>query len=178
MSKGYASAAISANLQGVISDPRKVQRRTQTLAVMRVARGLFETKLVAQLVAITDASESTVKRWLRGDQEMSFEHFRALLHSENGLEFLSAAMADSPSLWWRLVKVVAGAALARKMQAKANAMVRRAVSGALKANAKNNAGLERAAALLVQDEDFFGEHVAASAAFRAGTLAQETKRKR
>lgn len=178
MSKGYAVAARDANLAGSISEPRKGQKRTQTLSVMRVARGIFPSQTVPELVAITGASESTVKRWLNGSQEMSFEHFRALLHSENGLEFLSAAMADSPSMWWRMVKVVTGAAIARKMQAKANAMVRRVVSGALKANAETNTGLDRAAALLVQDEDFFSEHFAALASFQAGAVVAPARKGR
>lgn len=178
MTRSYASAATSANLAGVKSDPRKVQNRTQTLTVMRAARVIFPTQCVAELVAITGASESTVKRWLRGEHEMSFEHFRALLHSDHGLEFLSAAMADSSSVWWRMVKVVAGAAFARKMQSKANAMVRRVVSGALKANAETNTGLDRATALLLQDEDFFGEHLAAMAAFQNRAVAAPARKGR
>lgn len=180
MSKGYAGAATSANLRGVQSEPLSVPNGTNTLSVMRVARRLFQTKLVPELIAITGASESTVKRWLRGERDMSFDHFHKLLHSKHGLHFLMSSMQGCNERWWRVLKAVVGTTIARKILAKANEITRDAMSGFLDAEKQAVGSFHRTEALVVQDADFLGEHFAMRDAFYSenGPVAAETKRRK
>lgn len=161
MASSVISAGKNANLVGAGNGPKKVRTRTETLAVMRAAQSIWPMGRVANLVAVTGASETTAKEWIRGERDMRLDHFARLLATENGLQFLDAATAARRPGWWRLIQAIVGAATARKLQAAAQRTLQRAVTGAFNADAEISASINRAEHLLAHDADFHSEHFTA-----------------
>ena len=158
MTSSVSIAVGKANQAGAENGPKQVRIRTHTLAVMRAARSVFPEKTVEQLVAITQASETTVKEWMRGEREMRLDHYARLLATEHTMRFLDAATEKKRPAIWSVLKAIIGAAHARKLQAMAQRHIQRAVTGAFDADAEITASISRAEAFLLHDEDFYRPH--------------------
>jgi hypothetical protein len=161
MRSNVLATAGKSNVKGAENSPKQDRIRHHTLSVMRAARSCFPSKTVEQLVAITEASETTVKEWMRGEREMRLDHFCRLLATEHTMSFLDAATEKKRPVIWRLLKLLIGVTNATKLQNAAQKILQREVSGAFEANAITEQALSRAHALLIQDEDFHSEHFAA-----------------
>lgn len=75
--------------------------------VMRVARGLWRSKVPDELAAITGRSRRTCERWLTGDVDPDGEATFALLLSAKGPNFYAAKITELPlarqkALWAEL----------------------------------------------------------------------------
>jgi hypothetical protein len=130
-------------------------KRRAILPVMLAARSLWPRKTAAELAGLTGASLRTAERWLAGERTLSMDALAALIRSERGLDFLVALMADAEPTWWRRVKVYFAAVDAQRLQRAARRRLREAID----ADTTLSTAIGRADALLIQDENFYGEHL-------------------
>lgn len=165
MSARVAIAGQTSNRGDAHSDTKKGPIGTATAAVLRVAQGLFASKVVQNVIAETGASESTVKRWKSGRREMGVEDFAKLLRTEEGVLYLTAVMAESQPTWWQMFCAHLDKADAQRLQAQARNRLRRAVTRGLDADAALTAAINRAEVLAFQDPEFSGAHVDALRSF-------------
>jgi hypothetical protein len=142
--------------------PKECPVSPQTAAVMQKAHELFPRKMIAEMVAITGASETTVKRWDRGSREIGLEHYSLLLHSPHGYSFLSAVMEASEQNWWQFVKMLLGKYIAGKLKALSDRVAYAAFQGAVHADEKRKAKNPKAPAFadtfFFHDEEFMRSH--------------------
>lgn len=163
MREAYAGAASPANSRGhetctEIDVSRTVSPIQRTLA--ELIKGKVVHKPWAFLTDLCGLKESAAKsRFAAGKsrRDFSVEELQALLHSEEGLDFLVAVMADARPRWWVwALKVMKLADLRRtqhetqqealRLESEMGAEVgsRRRIRNALDANASLSASLARA----------------------------------
>ena len=159
MNRSYPAAALRANLPGAGTCTTTGTTLPLISSLMRAAHSLWPFKTTSELIVRTRRSERTVKYWRAEQREMSSEDFARLLRTEEGFEFLIAAMADAEPAWWRLIRALSDAAQAQKLQAVARRRLRRAVRGALDADQEITAAIARAEAAFVHDEEFYGPQI-------------------
>lgn len=180
MSRSYPAAALRANSPSEVGfgEPRKTSGVFD--AVIQVSRHLWPRKTAAEIAIRARVSSRSAENWLARRADPNAQAFCALLHSEEGFEFLIAAMADAEPAWWRLARALMDTADATKLQAVARRRLRRAVRGALDADRDITAAIDRAETLLVFDEEFMRPHVAAlrtTSRVSGRTLASSTREK-
>ncbi len=74
------------------------------LKIVETARELYPVKTAMQLAEITGYPQRTVEYWLTGDKKIPTDAFVALLHSDQGREFLAGVMTDATPRWWLQLK--------------------------------------------------------------------------
>lgn len=79
------------------------------LKIVEKARELYPVKTALQLAEITGYPLRTVEYWLTGDKKIPTDAFVALLHSDQGREFLAGVMTDATPRWWLQLKAFFGA---------------------------------------------------------------------
>src|SRR3990167_7690945 len=159
MSRTYTAAALRANLPSEVGFGETRKTRGVFDAVIQVSRHLWPRKTAAEMAIRAQVSSRSAENWLARKGDPNAEAFCALLHSEEGFEFLIAAMADAEPAWWRLIRALSDAAQAQKLQAVARRRLRRAVRGALDADQEITAAIARAEAAFVHDEEFYGPQI-------------------
>lgn len=103
-----------------------------------------------------EMTERVAKHRLAGSRDYTVEELRALLQSEDGIDFLAALMADAePKWWWWAKQVMTVAAIKRRRaedeqeilkletSAPAETGARRRIKGALDANRSIKAAIDR-----------------------------------
>jgi hypothetical protein len=140
---------------GICGEYRKNLRTNVQIAT--TARKVFPIKTAAHLSEITEYPLRTVESWLTAEVKIPSDALAMLLRSEYGAQFLSAVMVDAVPQWWRKTLSYFAALDAMSMQRKARRKLREAID----ADVATTAAIARADALLLQDQDFYGEHAAA-----------------
>lgn len=125
---------------------------------MQQARSLWPSKTADHLLVITGYSLRHIRAWLAGDAKIPSDALASLLHSEWGLEFLSAVMAESRVPWWRrLLRINLTASILRRRAAD-----RRLLEHALEEDQEVCDALARAEVALAagsfRDPDFYSPH--------------------
>lgn len=135
--------------------------RPQSGAIIAAFLNLFPQHARKTLARLFGISESAARKKLEGERTLSLDEFCELLHTDHGFRYLTAVMADSEVRWWRICRPMMEVAEVQAMQIAARRRLTKAVKGAFDADADITAARARADALLVQDENFYGEHAAA-----------------
>jgi hypothetical protein len=115
--------------------------------LMRKSRDVFPVKTAHHLADITGYSVRACERWLSERVVIPADAMASLLHSEWGRDFLSAVMADNTPRWWIKLKAWIGAVDLAAAERKHRRKLRELLDDANQAPG--------AAALLLQDEDFY-----------------------
>lgn len=114
--------------------------------VMRISREIWPVKTSQYLADMTGYSVRACEYWLSGTRVLPADALASLMQSENGREFLVAALADSTPRWWLRLKAWLSAVDIAVEQAKHRRKLRRLI---------DDAAPELTPALLLQDEDFY-----------------------
>jgi hypothetical protein len=115
--------------------------------VMRKSRDVFPVKTAHHLADITGYSVRACERWLSERVVIPGDALASLIQSEWGREFLSAVMTDNTPRWWLQLKAWIGAVDLAAAERKHRRKLRELLDDANQAPG--------AAALLLQDEDFY-----------------------
>lgn len=128
--------------------------RSQSGAIIETLRKIFPEHARKVLAVTLGISFGAAKKKIEGDREISLDEFAVLLRTPKGFQYLTAVMSDSTVQWWRLLAPMMEVAEVQAMQNNARRKLRKAVQGALDADADITAAIARAEALTVQDEEF------------------------
>ena len=115
--------------------------------VMRKSREVFPVKTALHLSDITGYSVRACERWLSERVVIPGDALASLIQSEWGREFLAAVMTDNTPRWWLQLKAWIGAVDLAAAERKHRRKLRELLDDANQAPG--------AAALLLQDEDFY-----------------------
>ncbi len=115
--------------------------------VMRKSRDLFPVKTAHHLADITGYSVRACERWLSERVVIPGDALALLIQSEWGRDFLSAVMTDNTPRWWLKLKAWMQAIDLAAAERKHRRKLRELLDDANEAPG--------AAALLLQDEDFY-----------------------
>ena len=159
MTHANPAAALRANSPSEVGFGESRKTRGVFDAVIQVSRRLWPRKTAAEMAIRARVSSRSAENWLARKADPNAQAFCSLLHSEEGFEFLIAAMADAEPAWWRLIRALNDSAQAQKLQAVARRRLRRAVRGALDADRDITAAIARAEAAFVRDEEFYGPQI-------------------
>jgi hypothetical protein len=124
---------------------------------MRISRGVFPVKTSQYLADITGYSVRACERWLSESVVIPSDALAALLHCEQGREFLAAVMTDNTPRWWLQLKAWAKAVDYRTAEIKQRRVLRELLDDAA-------ASKTDSPAFLIQDEDFYRGQPAPSGA--------------
>lgn len=172
-----ASSAITtsrANSQGGGLRTRNEQFVHLNLSIAVCAKRVFDKPFRA-LSQLLQLGERDAKYRLAGKRKFTAAELAVLLRSEEGIHFLVAIMGDAKPKWWTAVlrmAVLGGVARRREADLK---LLRKV------AHADEAAAATFPAALLVQDEDFYGPLLAgfdAAAAVGGSHRAMAAPKKR
>lgn len=95
-----ATAAATAN-PGTEERVGRIRRKSRSTAlVMAKAQELIPIKTSAYVADKTGVCTRSAEVWLGGKRTMKAEHLALLLHTEEGIHFLAAAMEDARPAWW------------------------------------------------------------------------------
>lgn len=132
-------------------------RSPLSVTLSDLLKSKFPRKTWAHLADFLDCGERVAKHRLSNTRSFTVDELQALLHSEEGLDFLVAVMADARPRWWVwALKVMKLADLRRtqhetqqealRLESEMGAEVgsRRRIRNALHANASLSASLARA----------------------------------
>lgn len=115
--------------------------------VMQISRGLFPLKTSQHLADITGYSVRSCEYWLSEKSVLPADALAALMQSEWGRDFLAAVMTDCTPRWWLKLKAWIQAVDLAAAERKHRRKLRELLDDANQAPG--------AAALLLQDEDFY-----------------------
>ena len=115
--------------------------------LMRKSRDLFPVKTAHHLADITGYSVRACERWLSDRVVIPSDALALLIQSEWGRDFLAAVMTDNTPRWWLQLKAWIGAIDLAAAERKHRRKLRELLDDANQAPG--------AAALLLQDEDFY-----------------------
>lgn len=118
-----------------------------TVELMQRSRAVFPVKTALHLADITGYSLRNCEYWLSGKATIPGDALAALLQSEWGREFLAAVMTDNTPRWWMKLKAWMASVDLATAERKQRRKLRELLDDA---NQSPNA-----AALLLQDEDFY-----------------------
>lgn len=155
MAASSAIATRRANFSTATSCGQTRNKLRMNSEIASTARRLFPVKTALQLVEITGYPLRTVEYWLTGTAKIPSDALAMLLRSDWGVDFLGAVMENARPNWWRKTLAYFAALDAMSL----NRRARRKLRDALDADRDTRAAIERADALLVQDEDFYGAHL-------------------
>ena len=160
MRRASGNAALSANQMASGMGPSW----SQSGAIIAAFKNLFPQHTRKTLADFLGLSDGAARKKLTGERALSVDELATLLRSEHGLDFLAAIMTGAEPMWWHRAKAYFAAIDAQRLQR----ATRRKLREVIDADTAISADIERADALLVQDEDFYGRHVdALRAASRA-----------
>lgn len=115
--------------------------------LMRKSRDVFPVKTAHHLADITGYSVRACERWLSERVVIPSDALASLLQSEWGRDFLAAVMTDNTPRWWLQLKAWIQAIDLAAAERKHRRKLRELLDDANQS--------PRAAALLLQDEDFY-----------------------
>lgn len=143
------SARTAENAKNGTDDSVGQSRRGSRLNadVMRISRDCFPVKTSHHLADITGYSVRACERWLAESVVIPADALASLLQSEWGRDFLSAVMTDYTPRWWLKLKAWIQAVDLAEAERKHRRKLRELLDDANQAPG--------AAALLLQDEDFY-----------------------
>lgn len=102
--KTSATASNFAKSEAATSCGRSRSFLRSNLKIIDKARELYPVKTALQLSEITGYPQRTVEYWLTGKSKIPTDAFVALLHSDQGREFLAGVMTDATPRWWLQLK--------------------------------------------------------------------------
>jgi hypothetical protein len=129
----------------IVGEDRRGRRLNSDL--MRKSRDVFPVKTAHHLADITGYSVRACERWLSESVVIPSDAMASLLQSEWGRDFLAAVMTDYTPRWWLKLKAWIGAVDLAAAERKHRRKLRELLDDANEAPG--------AAALLLQDEDFY-----------------------
>jgi hypothetical protein len=115
--------------------------------IMRISRDRFPVKTAHHLADITGYSVRACERWLSERVVIPGDALASLIQSEWGRDFLAAVMTDNTPRWWMQLKAWMQAIDLAAAERKHRRKLRELLDDANQAPG--------AAALLLQDEDFY-----------------------
>lgn len=121
--------------------------RRLTVHLMQKSRVVFPVKTSHYLSDITGYSVRACEGWLSGRVVIPADALASLIQSEWGRDFLAAVMADTTPQWWMRLKAWIQAVDLAAAERKHRRKLRELLDDANQASG--------AAALLLQDEDFY-----------------------
>lgn len=124
--------------------------------IAAIVRKTFPHDTVKTLARITGLSVGAANKKTHAQREFTADELAKMLRTDRGFELLTAIMADAEPNWWRLVSASMDVREAQRLQVEARARIRRAVRGALNADAELTAAIARADAF--SDADFMRPH--------------------
>jgi hypothetical protein len=128
-----------------VGEHRRGRRLNSDL--MRKSRDVFPVKTAHHLADITGYSVRACERWLSERVVIPGDALASLIQSEWGRDFLSAVMTDNTPRWWLKLKAWIEAVDLAAAERKHRRKLRELLDDANQARG--------AAALLLQDEDFY-----------------------
>lgn len=144
----FSVLGIGLNVNAAITAVLKIKETRKTWGFL--CDLLFNTSRI-------EMTERVAKHRLAGSRDYTVEELQALLHSEEGLDFLVAVMGDAQPAWWRwMTKVMTLAAVRRRQAEDAQEILkletaadvdvgaRRRIKGALNADKRISAAVARA----------------------------------
>lgn len=130
-----------------VSVGRTPRGRRLNADVMRKSRDVFPVKTAHHLADITGYSVRACERWLSERVVIPSDALASLIQSEWGREFIAAVMTDNTPRWWLQLKAWISAIDYAAAERKQRRKLRELLDDANQAPG--------AAALLLQDEDFY-----------------------
>lgn len=124
--------------------------------IAAAVRRIFHEDTVKTFARFTGLSVGAANKKVHGQRTIDADEMARLLRTDDGFEFLTALMADAQPKWWVLCSAFMEVREAQRLQAEARLRIRRAVRGALNADADLTAAISRADAL--SDADFHRPH--------------------
>lgn len=125
--------------------------------IAAIVRKAFPSDTVKTFARKTGVSLGAANKKVHAQRPIYADELAALLRTDEGFDLLTAIMAGTRPKWWRLVSASMEVREAQRLQAEARARIRRAVRGALDADADLTAAIARAEAL--SDQDFHRPHL-------------------
>jgi hypothetical protein len=119
--------------------------------IMRKSRDVFPVKTAHHLADITGYSVRACERWLSESVVIPSDAMASLLQSEWGRDFLAAVMTDYTPRWWLKLRAWIDAVDLAAAERKHRRKLRELLD-----DANESPG---AAALLLQDEDFYSSQL-------------------
>jgi hypothetical protein len=153
MGRAFPTTANSANLRGAVL----CTDNAVSCTISELFRSKYPVKTWSFVAEMFGLQERTAKHRLAGSRVYTVGELQALLHSEDGLDFLVAVMGDAKPTWWRWITKVMTLAAVRRRQAEdaqeilkletsgdADVGARRRIKGALNADKRISAAVARA----------------------------------
>lgn len=155
MSARFAIVGAKANGGGAETGIRNAGSGSTSRALVEMAKAISPVKTWGYLADLLKLRERTAKHRASRTRRLKDDEIAALLRSEDGIHFLVAIMDDARPKWWRtMLKMgVLGGIEARR---EADLKLLRSV-----AHVSDQTAAELPAALMVQDEEFYGPVFAA-----------------
>lgn len=124
--------------------------------IAEIVRKIFPDDTVKTIARFTGLSVGAAHKKAYAQREFTADELAALLRTERGYDLLTAIIADAKPKWWRLVSASMDVREAQRLQTEARSRIRRAIRGALDADADLSAAIARAEAF--SDADFHRPH--------------------
>jgi len=144
--------------------------------IVAALQKIFPDDTVKSYADLIGVSLTSANKQIHRQRNFTADDIAELLRTDHGFEILTAIMADAKPKWWVLVSSFMEVRDAQRLQAEARARIRRAVRGALDADADLTAAIARADTL--SDADFYRPHADAlrsMAGLPNSSLASTTK---
>lgn len=150
MQTRLAIVGARANSGSAVSGINSAQSGNTSSALVAVAKSLSPVKTWGYLAELLRLKERAAKHRAAHTRRLSDDDIANLLRSEDGIHFLVAIMDKARPKWWRtFLKMGVLGGIERRREA--DLQLLRNV-----ANVSNQTAAELPAALLLQDEEFFG----------------------
>lgn len=146
MNAANAATANRANFGTEAFFGRKRRALRLNEQVMQKSRDFWPVKTALHLSEITGYSTRSCESWLSGKVVLPTDALAALMQSEQGREFLAAAMVDATPRWWLRLKAWAAAVDLAAEKIRYRRKLR---------NLLDDAAPVPTPAMLLQDEDFY-----------------------
>lgn len=144
----FSVLGIGSNVNAAITALLRIKEPRKTWGFL--CNVLFRTARI-------EMTERVAKHRLAGTRDYTVEELQALLHSEDGLDFLMAVMGEAQPAWWRWINKVMTLAAVRRRQAEdaqeilkletsgdVDVGARRRIKGALNAEKRISSAVARA----------------------------------
>lgn len=154
-SRQFAIVGASAKIGSAVSGINRPGAGTIQPVLIATAKAIFPVKTWAYLARLLGLSERVAKHRIACTRAITADEVVALLRSEQGIHYLVAIMDDARPQWWRtLLKMGVLGGIERRREADLKLMRR-------VAHVADETAAELPAALMVQDEEFYGPVFAA-----------------
>lgn len=150
MATVLAIASGKAKIGSAVSGIKNAGTGNTHAALIQTAKAISPVKTWGYLAGLLQIRDRVAKHRVAGTRTITADEIAALLRSEHGIHFLVAIMDDARPKWWRtLLRMGVLGGIERRRES--DLQLLRKV-----AHVANETAAELPAALMVQDEEFYG----------------------